>query len=240
MEKIGHPQSLALRDPNPTKATFHRFEKGLQARVGQCGYPTALACAAAAILPTTLTLVKVTPFHGTLHHPSVLLLTPAFTFLSELFVDVDWLIAKATPRLFPGTPPAEPPGRYRACLLSLLGSVGARSNRIIDHGPLDSRIPFDGRACPYGIRATRAPAAGASLSLAPLDVSPFGGPRFRKHPPGDRPGGGRKPFGLARNRGILGGGVLSSLVVGGCGQARSASPASASPWHRRGVPSRPG
>ena len=71
----------------------------MRARVGRRGFPTALACALAAILPPTLTLMKVTFFHGRLHHPAWLLLTPAFALLAKLFIGVDWIVAKRLPRV---------------------------------------------------------------------------------------------------------------------------------------------
>lgn len=81
------------------KPAYHRLKEGLRERVGTRGFPTALACAAAAVLSPTLTLIKVTLFHGTLRHPAWLLLTPAFALLAKLFIGVDWLVAKQWTRV---------------------------------------------------------------------------------------------------------------------------------------------
>jgi len=73
------------------KAAFERFEKILGAKVGDRGFPIALACALVAILTPTLSLAK-TLLGGHVQHLGWLVLTPIFALLAKLFAGIDWIV----------------------------------------------------------------------------------------------------------------------------------------------------
>src|SRR4051812_33552794 len=66
------------------------FERTLGARLGDRGFPLAVACAVVAILTPTFALIK-TLLGGHVQHLGWLILTPVFAMLAKLLAGIDWL-----------------------------------------------------------------------------------------------------------------------------------------------------